>query len=86
MNRPKYKMLYIREKNKNELLEKEIEYYKQCLKYMNNKQIIRYINQVVRSPYNFSYLDKTLIEVDEQFALMFVKEIAEEEYKNKEVK
>ena len=86
MNRPKYKELYIREKGKNKALENEIEYYKQCLKYMSDKKIINYINEVVPNSINFSYIDKTLIEVDEKFRLWFAKEIAIEEYENKEVK
>lgn len=85
MNKPKYKTLYIREKNKNKTLEEEIKYYKQCLKYMNDKKIINYFNEVIPSEIDFSYIDKSLVEVDKNFRLMFMKKIAIEDYQ-KEVK
>ena len=80
MNRPKYKELYQKERTTNEALKYEIEYYKQCLKYMNDKNIIRYRNKLERSPYFFGYRSTTLIEVDETFRLEFYKNISTEEY------
>lgn len=84
-NRPKYKEMYIREKGKKEVLEKQIDFYKQCLNYMNKKGIISYTNQVCMSEREFAYVDKHLVEVDGDFRLMFCKLLAIEDY-DKEVK
>lgn len=85
MGRPKYKELYTRETMKNKTLEKEIEYYKHCLNYMNDKEIINYVNEVIPSAINFSYIDKTFIEVDDNYRWAFAKEIPIEEYEKKGV-
>lgn len=82
MGRILYKKLYLKEKEKNEKRKKIIDYYKKCLEYMNKKEIILYMNETQYSPYDFDYIEKTRIKVDDIFDLCLVVMIHEEDYED----
>lgn len=72
--RPKYKELYNKEKYQKEQLLEELDYYKQAINYMKDKQNIElYINKVEKNPYQYGFIEVTRLKVDNDFDFEYVK-------------
>lgn len=77
----KYKELYQKEKNKNQNLLKEIEYYKETLSYMKNNDLIEeYFDKYIRRT---EFCDKLFriikVKVNSEYDFEYIEEIDEEE-------
>ena len=75
MARKKYKELYLKEQAKSQRLNNVIDYYKDCLEYLNEKGIVEYENYIRKSECSFSQNEYRRIKIGEDYETAMVTNI-----------